>query len=620
MTPTQTGQRQLRLWPGVVAVVLQWILWFVVPMVAPEAIIFGMIGGLVGALAVLVWWMFFSRVPHVERWGALVLVIVAVAATPPMLHPSIVGGMMGMMFKIYVIPGLCLALVVWAVISRSLTVGPRRVALVAAIFVACGFWGLLRTNGITGEGRSQLTWRWTETPEQKLLARTGGEPVASPTSAPAPAKVEIPEEPRAPLPAAGNPSARPAALRASLPATLPSPHTVATTHAGSHIDWPGFRGPHRDSTVTGVRIKTDWASSPPVELWRRPVGPGWSSFAVGDGLLYTQEQRGDFEVVSCYEETTGKPVWTHRDAARFYESNGGAGPRGTPTLHEGRVYTFGATGIVNALDATNGAVIWTRNAASDTGAKIPGWGFASSPLVVDDVVIVAASGRLAAYDLSTGAPRWVKTEGGFMSYSSPQLLTIGGVAQVLLLSGDGATSVAAADGKVLWKHSWPGSIILQPALTADGGVLMTASDMSGPLGTRRLAVAHGPGGWSAAEVWTSNGLKPYFNDFVVHKGHAYGFDSSILACIDLQDGKRKWKGGRYGHGQLILLADQDLLLVLSEEGDVALVAAVPGQFTEIARIKAMDDKTWNHPVLAGDTLLVRNGQEMVAFRLSLAGG
>src|SRR5713226_2217010 len=127
MTPTQKGQRQpLRLWPGVVAAALQWILWFVVPMVAPEAIIFGMIGGLLGALAVLVWWMFFSRVPHFERWGALVLVIVAVAATPPMLHPSIVGGMMGMMFKIYVIPGLCLALVVWAVISRSLTVGTRR--------------------------------------------------------------------------------------------------------------------------------------------------------------------------------------------------------------------------------------------------------------------------------------------------------------------------------------------------------------------------------------------------------------------------------------------------------------------------------------------------------------
>jgi outer membrane protein assembly factor BamB len=273
---------------------------------------------------------------------------------------------------------------------------------------------------------------------------------------------------------------------------------------------------------------------------------------------------------------------------------------------------------VNALDAANGAVVWTRNAPSDTGAKLPGWGFASSPLVVDDLVIVAASGRLAGYDLSTGAPRWLGPHAGG-SYSSPQLLTIGGVAQVLLLSGDGAISVAPADGKVLWKHSWPGATILQPALTADGGVLVTTTDMAGGAGVRRLAVARGPGGWTVEEVWTSVGLKPYFNDFVVHDGHAFGFDGSILACIDLQDGKRTWKGGRYGHGQLLLLADQDLLLVLSEEGQLALVAAVPGQFTEIARFPAMDDKTWNHPVLAGDILLVRNGQEMVAFRLSLAG-
>jgi outer membrane protein assembly factor BamB len=306
----------------------------------------------------------------------------------------------------------------------------------------------------------------------------------------------------------------------------------------------------------------------------------------------------------------------HSDSARFWESNAGAGPRATPTVSNGRVYTFGATGILNALDARDGSVVWSRNAALDTKKKIPGWGFASSPLVVGDLVIAATAGILAAYDLDTGKPRWIGPTGGW-GYSSPHLATIDGIVQILLLNGKGAISVAPADGTLLWKHDWKSDGIVQPAVIADNDILIGSGAGDVEVGMRRIAVAHGVGAWRVEERWTTNGLKPYFNDFVVHDDHAFGFDGRILACIDLKDGQRKWKGGRYGNGQLVLLPDQDLLLVLSEEGELALVAATPEQFKELARFPAIEGKTWNHPVLVGDVLLVRNGQEMAAFRLSL---
>jgi outer membrane protein assembly factor BamB len=313
--------------------------------------------------------------------------------------------------------------------------------------------------------------------------------------------------------------------------------------------------------------------------------------------------------------STGKPVWRHSDAARFWESNGGAGPRSTPTLSNGRVYALGATGILNALKAEDGAVIWSRNAASDTKVKVPMWGFASSPLIVGNVVVVATAGTLAAYDIATGEPRWVGPNGG-SGYSSPQLVTIQGVPQIVLLSGTGATSVAPADGKRLWEHQLsPSARIVQPAMTTDGDVLVHDGEGNA---MRRIAVTNGPAGWNVAERWESYGLNPYFNDFVVHKEHAFGFSGSSIACIDLKDGERKWKGGSYGNGQLVLLRDQDLLVVLSEEGELALVSATPNQFAELARFPAIKGKTWNHPVLVGDVLLVRNGEEMVAFRLSRA--
>ena len=593
------SQKSLRLWPGVAAAVLLVLVGYVIPIFLPQFAGLGMIGAVFCALIVILWWLLFSRARWYERLGAIVLMIAAVIPEKYVVHASIAGGAMGNLSYVLAIPTLCVALVAWAVASRRLATrrsrrrgGRRRRARMPAVDAAPDRWH---------QRRREVGFPLAVDEDSRGAAPRSGRRRTSQLPCRAPVAAEIPKEPlpaKADAPAKTEPAAPAAPVR--------------------RAEWPGFRGPERDGVIRGVQIATDWSQSPPVQLWRRAIGPGWSSFAVSGNLLYTQEQRGGDEIVSCYRMTTGEPVWRHRDATRFWESNGGAGPRGTPTLTNGRVYTFGGTGILNVLDAVSGAVVWSRNAASDVHAKTPMWGFSSSPLVVGDVVIVAAGGKLAAYDVATGAPRWTGGGGG-LSYSSPQLVTIDGVEQVVFMSGPGTTSVVPATGKVLWDYAWSGGAIVQPAMTADGDILVNTISMNGGVGLRRISIAHSSGGWTASERWTSNGLKPYFNDFVLHKGHAYGFDGNILSCIDLEDGARKWKGGRYGNGQLLLLADQDLLLVLSEEGDLALVKATPDQFTEVARFpEALEGKTWNHPVVVRDVLLVRNDHEMAAFRLSRA--
>src|SRR5574341_563523 len=229
-----TSQKPLRVWPGVVAVALQGLFWLV-PLVVRDTGMVAMLGGLASALVVLVWWLFFSRAAWVERLGAIALMVPALIATKRVVHESIAGGAMGMLLYFYAIPVMSLALVVWAVASRSLSLssGPRRASLVVAILLACGVFTLLRTGGMSGEGDSDFHWRWTPTPEQSLLAQAGNEkePVAPP-----PAAAAAPAETPSPTPTSEQPAS-------PTPAISPEKSSADSEGATTGTNWSGFRGP-----------------------------------------------------------------------------------------------------------------------------------------------------------------------------------------------------------------------------------------------------------------------------------------------------------------------------------------------------------------------------------------
>jgi outer membrane protein assembly factor BamB len=335
-----------------------------------------------------------------------------------------------------------------------------------------------------------------------------------------------------------------------------------------------------------------------------------------DGFLVTQEQRGEREAIVCYEAATGNEVWEHSDPERFFEALAGAGPRATPTFAEGRIYAMGAKGRLNCVSASDGKPIWSRDVVKEAGATAPQWGYSTSPLVVDGKVITYAGGEneqsLVAYDAKTGEPAW-KQPGGTFTYSSPHLLTIHSRRQLLIDDNRSLRSVNADDGAVIWERRSDSEMampMLQPLFLA-GGQLLLAADP----GVVLLQIHHEDGNWSAVERWATNRLKPSFNDFVVHNSHIYGLDDGILTCVDLADGQRVWKRGRYGHGQMLLLAEQGVLLILSERGEAVLVAASPEGHNELGQFQAIESKTWNHPVLAHGRLYVRNSETMAAFEL-----
>ena len=420
-------------------------------------------------------------------------------------------------------------------------------------------------------------------------------------------------------------------------AAAPAPATLAPASADAPVVganrapdpappyWTGFRGASRDGHYQERPILTSWPSAPLDSargglspLWKQPVGGGHASFAIANGRAFTVEQRGDEEVATAYDLRSGRELWAHGWRGAFRESMGGDGPRATPTWHDGLVYALGAEGELRALRENDGRQLWQTNILTDAGASNLEWGMAASPLVVDDLVIVAPGGRsgrsVLAYDRGSGRQVWGALDDK-ASYAAPQLATIHGFRQVLIFTSSRLASLRPEDGTLLWDFEWRGGggagiNVAQPIVLGDRVFISTGYGV----GSAMLQVNRSADTWSAQELWRSSRMKNQFTSSVHHEGFLYGLDEGILACLDASTGERCWKAGRYGDGQVLLAGGH--LIVSTDAGDLVLVPATPAGHQELARSPALTSRTWNHPAIADGILLVRNSNEMAAFDLN----
>jgi len=401
-------------------------------------------------------------------------------------------------------------------------------------------------------------------------------------------------------------------------ATTDANHPVAPVASSSARNyWTSFRGPNRDGNYAERAVRVNWPAGGLKPMWKQPVGGGFSSFVVADGLAFTIEQRRSQEVVAAYNVETGRELWTHGWNAVFSPDNTGDGPRSTPTWDAGRIYALGAEGELRVLDAKTGKLVWQKNILSDNGAQNIQWGMAASPLIVDDKVVVLAGGTsgkgVVAYNKLTGARVW-QSLNDRASYTSPMLVTLAGKLQIMVVTANRLAGLDPADGAVLWSHPWDvsyGINVSQPLVVAPNRFFISAGYGKGAA----LVELSGSGkSFTTKSVWENINLKTKFNSPVVSNGHAYGLDEGILTCVDLATGERKWKGGRYGYGQVLLASNH--LIVTTDTGEIVLVKADPAGYAEVTKFAALSGKTWNVPALANGRLLVRNATEMAAYNLA----
>lgn len=401
----------------------------------------------------------------------------------------------------------------------------------------------------------------------------------------------------------------------------PTSTSNASLFQSTESDFPQFLGKNRDAIVADKNFVTDWSQNPPQQLWRHPVGLGWSSFAIVGQAAIDLEQRGDLECVVCYNALTGEELWSWGDTVRF-EDEHGDGPRSTPTIVGERVLSIGANGLLSCLDLTTGSLIWKTETLDNPESNLH-WGMSGSPLVYGHNVIVTPgggeSGAVKIYSLADG--KLTAAAGSDQAgYASPIVSEICGERQILSFNGAGLRGFSLA-GEPLWLSPWltqgesqrvnVAQPIVLPTSTAQTTQVLISSGYDN--GTALIEVTCKAGVWQAEQRWISKHLKAKMSNFVLYQGYIYGLDNGILTCLDAATGERQWKRGRYGHGQMLLVGDK--LLIQAENGEVVMVSAVPTAHQELTRFAALSDKTWNNLALAGDLLIVRNDREAAAYRL-----
>ena len=531
-------------------------------------------GPIICSLLILIWWLTASRATGLERLMGLVGLTAFSALTFSLSDKSMQSPAT---MLVWTIPMGFAAFTIGAFVVRRWNTTKRTFVAIGIAALGLMFSILLRSNGMWGHAQIDLYWRWTPTAEEELLAER----------------------------ASGSESTEPEREIDEMTAALENPA------------WPGFRGPSRNSRQTGTSLNSDWASASPELLWKIAVGPAWSSFAVAGNLLFTQEQRGPNECVICYDAETGREIWVEQIEARFSDPLGGPGPRATPQLANGSLFVLGADGDLLRLNPVNGQIAWQANIGEAAGRKPPEWGYSSSPLVVNDVVVVHAGGNetkgTLAFDSETGALKW-SAPAGDHSYSSPQSANLADEELVLMMTNAGLRLLNPINGEVRLNYDWPhrGYRALQPQVVKDDHLLLATESGTG---SRLIKITKANNSLEAEDIWNTRNLKADFNDFVVFDGNIYGFDGGLFACVDLDTGNRQWKGGRYGKGQVLLLEDSAMLFITSERGQGILVKATPEEHIELAKTQLLKGKTWNHPVVVGDRLFIRNAEEAACYKL-----